>query len=68
MFFLLSLVLLVLGEYIVHVVKASTDGPLYHVVQEFTSTHMTRQNKLNLEEVVPAARTPRAAPQSEPVA
>lgn len=68
MFFLLSLVLLVLGEYIVHVVKASTDGPLYHVVQEFTSTHMTRQNKLNLEEVGPHSRPARAAPQTEPVA
>lgn len=53
MFFLISLVLLVLGEYILHMAKASTDGPLYHVAQEFTSSHITRQDKLNLEEVVP---------------
>lgn len=63
MFFLISLVLLVLGEYILHMAKASTDGPPYHVGQEFTSAHMTRQTKLNLEEVVPTPRYPaRAAP------
>lgn len=53
MFFLISLVLLVLGEYILHMAKASSDGPLYHVGQEFTSAHMTRHDKLNLEEVAP---------------
>jgi glycosyltransferase involved in cell wall biosynthesis len=51
MFFLISLVLLVLGEYILHMVSLSNEGPLYHVAQEFTSARMTRREKLNIEEV-----------------
>jgi hypothetical protein len=51
MFFLISLVLLVLGEYILNMVSLSNEGPLYHVGQEFTSARMTRHEKLNLEEV-----------------
>jgi hypothetical protein len=50
MFFLISLVLLVLGEYIVHMARLSNEGPLYHVGQEFTSARMTRREKLNIEE------------------
>ncbi len=50
MFFLLSLVLLVLGEYILHMVSLSNEGPLYHVGQEFTSARMNRREKLNVEE------------------
>jgi len=50
MFFLISLVLLVLGEYILHMVSLSNEGPLYHVGQEFTSARMTRRAKLNIEE------------------
>lgn len=50
MFFLLSLVLLVLGEYILHMASLSNEGPLYHVGQEFTSARMTRREKLNIEE------------------
>lgn len=50
MFFLISLVLLVLGEYILHMVSLSNEGPLYHVGQEFTSARMTRCEKLNIEE------------------
>ena len=49
MFFLISLVLLVLGEYILHVANVSNEGPLYHVAQEFTSAVMTRRDKLNVE-------------------
>lgn len=56
MFFLISLVLLVLGEYILHMVSLSNEGPLYHVGQEFTSAHMARLEKLNIEEV--ATRAP----------
>jgi glycosyltransferase involved in cell wall biosynthesis len=52
MFFLLSLVLLVLGEYILHMASLSSEGPLYHVGQEFTSACMTRREKLNIEEAV----------------
>lgn len=51
MFFLLSLVLLVLGEYILNMVSMSNEGPLYYVGQEFTSARMTRHEKLNIEEV-----------------
>lgn len=52
MFFLISLVLLVLGEYILNMVSLSNEGPLYHVGQEFTSARMTRLEKLNVVEVV----------------
>jgi glycosyltransferase involved in cell wall biosynthesis len=51
MFFLISLVLLVLGEYVLHMASLSNEGPLYHVGQEFTSARMTRREKLNIEEV-----------------
>ena len=54
MFFLISLVLLVLSEYILHMATLSSEGPLYYVGQEFNSTRMTRREKLNVEEVVPA--------------
>lgn len=60
MFFLLSLVLLVLGEYILNMVSLQNEGPLYHVGQEFTSARMTRHEKLNIEEVVPQAKNPTA--------
>ena len=51
MFFLISLVLLVLGEYILHMANLSNEGPLYHVGQEFTSAHITRRERLNIEDV-----------------
>lgn len=51
MFFLISLVLMVLGEYILNMASLSNEGPLYHVGQEFTSARMTRREKLNIEEV-----------------
>lgn len=57
MFFLLSLVLLVLGEYILNMVSLSNDGPLYHVGQEFTSARMTHREKLNVEEIRLQAKT-----------
>ena len=50
MFFLISLVLLMLGEYILHMASLSNEGPLYHVAQEFTSAVITRRQKLNIEE------------------
>jgi glycosyltransferase involved in cell wall biosynthesis len=53
MFFLISLVLLVLGEYIVNMVSLSNEGPPYHVGQEFASARMTRHEKLNIEEAAP---------------
>jgi polyisoprenyl-phosphate glycosyltransferase len=51
MFFLISLVLLVLGEYIVNMARLTNDGPLYHVGQEITSARITRREKLNIEEI-----------------
>ena len=50
MFFLMSLVLLVLGEYILQMASLASEGPGYHVAQEFTSANMTRLKKLNVEE------------------
>jgi glycosyltransferase involved in cell wall biosynthesis len=52
MFFLISLVLLVLGEYILHMASLSDEGPLYYIGQEFTSARMTRREKLNIEEAL----------------
>jgi hypothetical protein len=56
MFFLISLVLWMLGEYILHMASLSNEGPLYHVAQEFTSAVMTRRQKLNIEETYSAER------------
>ncbi|MDP1871618.1 MAG: glycosyltransferase [Gallionella sp.] len=53
MFFLMSLVLWMLGEYILHMASLSNEGPMYHVAQEFTSAVMTRREKLNIEEAMP---------------
>lgn len=50
MFFLISLVLLMLSEYILHMSRLGNEGPLYHVAQEFTSAVMTRRKRLNIEE------------------
>ncbi|HAS51068.1 MAG TPA: glycosyl transferase [Gammaproteobacteria bacterium] len=50
MFFLFSLVLLMLSEYILHMARLSQEGPPYHVAQEFTSAVMTRRQRLNIEE------------------
>ncbi|HEY7774371.1 MAG TPA: glycosyltransferase [Marinagarivorans sp.] len=50
MFFLLSLVLMVLGEYIINMVNRNSNGPAFYIAQEFTSAKMTRLEKLNLEE------------------
>lgn len=66
MFFLISLVLLVLGEYILNMVSLQNEGPLYHVGQEFTSARMTRREKLNIEVALPQSQ--KAAANSERVA
>jgi hypothetical protein len=54
MFLLISLVLLMLGEYIIHMARLSNEGPPYHVAQEFTSARMSRREKLNVEDVATA--------------
>ena len=51
MFFLLSLVLLVLAEYILNMVRLQNEGPSCHVGQEFSSAFITRQQRLNIEAV-----------------
>jgi len=48
MFFLISLVLLVLGEYLLSVVSLSGEGPGFRVAQEFKSSRMSRQEHLNV--------------------
>ncbi|RPA68432.1 glycosyltransferase [Cyclobacteriaceae bacterium YHN15] len=50
MFFLISLVLLVLGEYILNMASLSNDGPLYHIGQEFKSHQIVRSKQLNVED------------------
>jgi len=51
MFFLISLVLMVLGEYILTMVSLSGEGPTYRIAQEFTSVHMSRYDQLNVSSV-----------------
>jgi polyisoprenyl-phosphate glycosyltransferase len=68
MFFLISLVLLVLGEYILNMAKLSNEGPLYHVGQEFTSARMTRREKLNIEDVSLPATLAGSSTSAAPVA
>jgi len=50
MFFLIALVLFILGEYILQVASLSSEGPLYFVAQELTSARITRREKLNIED------------------
>ena len=49
MFFLLSLVLLILGEYVLHVLHTAQNAPSYHVAEEFASAVITRRERLNVE-------------------
>jgi hypothetical protein len=49
MFFLLSLVLLVLGEYVLYMAKLAANAPSYFVADEFASAQVTRQKRLNVE-------------------
>lgn len=60
MFFLISLVLLILGEYMLNMASLTNDGPAYHVGQEFTSARLTRRERLNVEDVAssPVVRPP----------
>lgn len=52
MFFLISLVLLVLGEYILQMARISNQGPAYTIAQEFTSAvTASSRRRLNIEDV-----------------
>ncbi len=61
MFLLISLVLLVLSEYILHLARMSSEGPAYHVGRELTSMRMTRRERLNVEDAVQAKASPSGA-------
>ena len=63
MFFLISLVLMVLAEYILQMSRLSNEGPPYHVGQEMTSARVTRKERLNVE--VSAAAQPSAKPAAQ---
>jgi hypothetical protein len=63
MFFLFSLVLLILGEYILHMTIMTNEGPTYHIAQEFTSAVMTRHEKLNIEEASETKRHAKVKPE-----
>lgn len=48
MFFLVSLTLLVLGEYVLQMASMSNEGPPYHVASEHLSATLTRRQRLNV--------------------
>jgi polyisoprenyl-phosphate glycosyltransferase len=50
MFFLISLVLLIFGEYIINIKSVVDQGPLYFVSKEYTSKVFTKRSKLNVQE------------------
>lgn len=56
MFFLISLTLLVLGEYVLQMASMSNEGPPYHVASEHLSARLTRRQRLNVTSPPAAAR------------
>lgn len=50
MFFMISMVLFFIGEYLLHNLNVTSNNPTYHLAQEFTSARMTRDQKLNVED------------------
>lgn len=49
MFFLISLVLLILSEYVANMIQLNGNNPSYHVANEFNSAKISRHEKLNIE-------------------
>lgn len=49
MFFLISLVLLVLSEYVLEISRKANSGPAYFIADEFTSAKLTSKERLNVE-------------------
>jgi len=49
MFFLISLVLLVLSEYVLEISRKANAGPAYYIANELTSARLTRKERLNVE-------------------
>ena len=56
MFFLISLTLLVLGEYVLQMASMSNEGPPYHVASEHLSERLTRRQRLNVSSPSAATR------------
>lgn len=51
MFFLLSIVLFMLTEYLIQMIRWSSDGPRYFISAEATSERLARRERLNVEQV-----------------
>ena len=49
MFFLISIVLLVLSEYVLEISRKANSGPEYYIADELTSVKLTRKERLNVE-------------------
>ena len=49
-FFLMSCVLLILGEYILHMSRLSNEGPEYFIAREFGSKISDKKDILNIEQ------------------
>lgn len=49
MFFLISLVLMIMSEYILEITRKANSGPPYYIADEFTSARLTRKERLNIE-------------------
>lgn len=49
MYFFISLVLLVLSEYVLEISRKIGSGPSYFIANEFTSAKITRKERLNVE-------------------
>lgn len=61
MFFLISLVLLVLSEYVLEISRKANSGPAYYIANEFTSARLIRKERLNVEiesGMIPRAQNP----------
>jgi polyisoprenyl-phosphate glycosyltransferase len=50
MFFLISMVLLVLSEYVLEISRKAHSGPSYYIAAEYTSAKLLRKQRLNIEE------------------
>lgn len=53
MFLLISIVLFVLTEYLIQVIRWSSDGPRYFISAEATSERLARRERLNIEQAAP---------------
>lgn len=49
MFFLFSVVLLIIGEYLLHTVRISSNAPSYYFAEEFASSVNNRRQRLNVD-------------------